>query len=64
MVRSPSQRIAAAALVLFAANLWVAFDLFTIEYLDQMDSIEAAYISLARWISEHPSKTVTRRFYT
>ncbi len=42
------------ALVLFATNAWICRELFRIEYLRYLDSIEGAYIGLARWILEHP----------
>jgi hypothetical protein len=38
---------------LFAINLYVCRELMWIEYLKQMGSIEAAFISLARYISLH-----------
>jgi len=42
------------ALLLLGINVYVCFELFTIEYTQYAGSIEAAYVSLARWISEHP----------
>jgi len=42
------------ALILFATNAWICRELFRIEYLRYLDSIEGAYIGLARWILEHP----------
>ena len=37
-----------------AVNVFICRKLFVTEYLDQMGSIEAAYIGLSRWIMEHP----------
>lgn len=44
----------AHVLLLVAANAVICRRLFVTEYLDQMGSIEAAYIGLSRWIVEHP----------
>lgn len=41
-------------LLLVAVNAFVCRRLFVTEYLDQMGSIEGAYIGLSRWILEHP----------
>ena len=38
---------------LLASNAYVAFDLFRTEYLSHMESIEAAYIGISRYIVEH-----------
>ncbi len=35
---------------LFLLNLWLVRRLFSIDYLDQMGSIESTYIAVARWI--------------
>lgn len=43
-------------LLLVAANAFICRRLFLTEYLDQMGSIEGAYIGLSRWILEHPRK--------
>ena len=42
------------ALVLFLTNAWICRGLFTIEYTRYLDSIEGAYIGLARWMVAHP----------
>ena len=42
---------AVLALALFLGNLWLVRGLLTIEYLDQMGSIEGARIALSRWIA-------------
>jgi hypothetical protein len=39
----------APALVLFLLNLWLVRGLLSIEYLDEMGSIEGAYLAIARW---------------
>lgn len=41
------------ALVLFAANIYVCRGLFSVEYLNQMGSIEGAYIGIARYAMAH-----------
>jgi hypothetical protein len=41
------------AALLFLLNLWIAMDLLTAEYIDQMGSIEATHITIARWALEH-----------
>jgi hypothetical protein len=46
-----SSRLTAA--LIFLLNFWIAGKLFTIEWLDQMASIEGAYIALARYIAGH-----------
>jgi hypothetical protein len=52
---SPTARRVFCAAGLFAINLYVCRELIWIEYLNQMGSIEAAFISLARYISRHAS---------
>ncbi len=42
------------SLALFLLNAWICRELFTLEYSQFMDSIEAAYIGLSRWILENP----------
>ena len=44
----------AIAAALFALNAWICHELFTLEYSKHVAAIDAAYISLARYISEHP----------
>ena len=44
---------AALALALFILNLLLVRKLLGIEYLDQMGSIEGAYIAIARWASQN-----------
>lgn len=47
---------AADVLVLVALNALLCWRLLLIEYLDQMGSIEGAYIGLSRWIMERPGE--------
>ncbi|HUK16376.1 MAG TPA: hypothetical protein VLW65_08170 [Bryobacteraceae bacterium] len=49
----PRYRSAAAALVLLAVNAYITLRLFHVAYTRQMGSIEAAFISLARYIRDH-----------
>jgi len=42
-----------APFVVLALNVWICWRLFHTEYLDQLPSIEGAFISLARYIAEH-----------
>jgi hypothetical protein len=42
-----------APLAVLAVNVWICWRLFHTEYLDQLPSIEGAFISLARYISHH-----------
>ena len=42
-------RTAAFALVLFLLNLWLVRGLLSIEYLDEMGSIEGSFLAIARW---------------
>lgn len=51
-MRPPSRPLLFAALLLLL-NLWIALDLVTTEYIDQMGSIEATHITIARWALEH-----------
>lgn len=44
---------AAGGLALFAVNAYITLRLFHVEYTRQMGSIEAAFISLARYIRDH-----------
>lgn len=46
-------RIAAAAAVLFGVNAYVCRELFRTPYLNQMPSIEAAFIAIARYASQN-----------
>lgn len=48
-----NRRIAAASLALFFVNLWIARDLLSIEWLDQMASIEGTHIALTRWVARN-----------
>ncbi len=58
---TPQRRVAAylrnsrftAPLAVLAVNLWICWRLFHTEYLDQLPSIEGAFISLARYIADH-----------
>jgi len=52
-VASDRRRVLACALALFAINVYIVRELFVVEYLRFMGSIEGAYISLARQLSEH-----------
>ena len=47
-------RTALFAVLLFAVNVYVCRELFRIEYLNQMGSIEGVYIGLARYIMHNP----------
>ncbi|HLW77177.1 MAG TPA: hypothetical protein VKS01_09325, partial [Bryobacteraceae bacterium] len=40
-------------LALFLLNFYVCRELFRIEYLDHMGSIEGAYIGISRWVIDH-----------
>lgn len=53
---SRRQQIAASAVTLFLANLYVCRELFALTYTRYYGSIEAAYISIAHWIVQHPSE--------
>lgn len=46
-------RIAALSAALFAVNVYVCRELFRIEYLRHMGSIEALFITLARYAGDH-----------
>jgi hypothetical protein len=46
-------RTAAAVFVLLAVNIYICRELFRTEYLNQLGSIEAAFIAIARWASAH-----------
>ncbi len=46
-------RIAGYVLILFCLNLYIAWDLLTAEYIDQMGSIESTHITLARYALEN-----------
>jgi hypothetical protein len=48
-----SLRSPAAALVLFLVNAFVVARLFLVEYTREMGSIEAAYISISRYLTEN-----------
>ena len=50
-----SQRLKtiSAAVAVFAANLWVAKELLTSAFIDQMGSIEGTHIALGRFIQAH-----------
>ena len=50
-VASDRRRVLACALALFAINVYIVRELFAVEYLRFMGSIEGAYISLARQLS-------------
>jgi len=50
-------RVAAGGLILFALNAYIAGPWFRIEYLDGRQSIEGAFIGLARYILHHPAET-------
>ncbi len=49
----PRSKTLLFAALLFLLNLWIAMDLVTAEYIDQMGSIEATHITIARWALEH-----------
>ena len=53
LLNKPLFRIACLSLLLFAVNFYVCRELFRIEYLDQMGSIEPLYIALARYAQAH-----------
>ena len=48
-----SWRVLIPSLVLFGLNALICAPLFRIEYLDQMSSIEGAFIALARYMRNH-----------
>jgi hypothetical protein len=50
---SAAAREVAVIALLAALNAYVALDLFRTEYLARMESIEAAYIGISRYILEH-----------
>ena len=50
----PRAQFGAAICILLALNGYICRELFTTEYTQHMGSIESAYISLSRWIMEHP----------
>jgi hypothetical protein len=52
-MRPERWKTGAFALVLFLVNLWLVRDLLSIEYLDQMGSIEGTHIALARWARDN-----------
>ncbi len=39
----------------FVTNAWIAWELFWIEYIDHFNSIEGAFIAIARVFSERPN---------
>lgn len=43
-----------AALFLVVLNVWIAWRLFFIKWLDHFNSIEGAFIALGRYVSQHP----------
>ena len=49
--------VAARGLILFALNAYIVGPWFGIEYLDGRQSIEGAFIGLARYILHHPAET-------
>src|SRR5271157_4474607 len=53
LMRRQSLRTLAAACAVTLVNIALVSPLFRVEYTDQMGSIEAAYISLARYILDH-----------
>jgi hypothetical protein len=53
LIDKPAARVAALSLVLFAINVYVCRELFTIEYLRQMGSIESVFITLARYARDN-----------
>jgi hypothetical protein len=54
LTASPNRRtVFACAIALFALNVYIVRELFTVEYLSFMGSIEGAYIGIARQLSEH-----------
>ncbi|MFB3778943.1 MAG: hypothetical protein ACE141_15095 [Bryobacteraceae bacterium] len=52
-MRPERLKTAAFALVLFLLNLWLVRGLLSIEYLDEMGSIEGSHITLARWVHDN-----------
>jgi hypothetical protein len=48
-----TKRVAALSAVLLALNVWIAWRLFTTEYLDQMSSLAGIYIGMARYAAAH-----------
>ncbi len=47
--------IAALSIAIFAINAFLCRELFTVEYLSTLGSIDPAFIALARYIREHPA---------
>src|SRR5215471_15651937 len=52
-MRRESARTLGCAALLFALNAYITLPLFHTDYTRQMGSIEAAYIGLARYASQH-----------
>lgn len=48
-----AKRVAALSAVLLALNVWIAWRLFTAQYLDEMSSLAGIYISMARYAAAH-----------
>src|SRR4051812_16991806 len=43
-----------SAAFLLVLNVWIAWRLFFIEWLDHFNSIEGAFIAMGRFVAEHP----------
>ncbi len=56
MQRSPLKTIAAILAALFLLNLYIVHGLASLEYLNQMGSIEAVHIAFARYWQRHGSE--------
>jgi hypothetical protein len=52
--RSTSRRALFGSLILFGLNAYICLKLFFTEYTSHLESIEAAYISISRYILQHP----------
>ena len=53
ILKKPATRVAGLSVILFAINVYICRELFTIEYLRHMGSIEGAFISIARYARDN-----------
>ncbi|MBZ5584661.1 MAG: hypothetical protein LAQ30_21115 [Acidobacteriia bacterium] len=47
------KRVATVSVCLLAVNVWIAWRLFTSEYLNEMSSLAGIYIGMARYLAAH-----------
>ena len=52
-LRARTRLVSALPVIVFAVNVWVVWKLFFIEYLNQLPSVEGAYIAMAGYIQHH-----------